>query len=822
MGLQSAMTTALTGLQAAETTIDVVGNNVANSSTVGFKESSAVFATQFLQTQSIGSAPSDTSGGTNPRQTGLGVTVASITPDFTQGTIEVSSNALDVAIQGEGFLIVQGSGQTLYTRNGELQTNANNEIVTVTGNRVLGYGVDDQFNIVETQDLVPLTIPLGEETVAQATENVYMTGTLSPTAEVGDEPEIILSEVLGDGSIEYPDDTDFDLNDFTIVNAPNTNGSSAADAGTVGALAAGDYEYKLTWYTVSDGELLESPASAAISYTNVAGEDIDLSDLPTDAGDSSWTGRLVYRSIDGGDFELVDDLDLLTETWTDDGSALPGDSVVAAAGAVVGDALDDGALDQGNYTYYITFYNEGSGVESRPTSAIGALSVSEVNGRILIEDIPQPVSGEYDAVRIYRNLGDGSSEFYLVDTISDGQTSYVDSVTNAEIEAGGTELDLMGPKASSATALVDVVVRDGDEYTSPFEEGVLSFTGTKGGLQLETKELTITATTTVQDLIDFMDEAMGVDSDVTGQPDDEAFDVTPGGRITDGQIQLTSNMGIENALGVSLTAFRLTPTGSTSTESVSIAFTETQEANGEGSTTNFAVYDSLGIAVNVRITTVLESKDGDNTVYRWYATSQDNEPSSGVDTALGNGTITFDSNGNVISGETAQVAVLRSDTASASPLEFTVDFSQLTGLAVQDSSGNDTSSTMSMSIQDGFPPGTLTSFNVTESGLILGVFSNGTSRPLGQIIMARFANSAGLEQAGNNMYAESVNSGEPIEGIPGEGGLGALTAGAVELSNSDIGQNLIELILASTQYRGGARVITAAQEMLDELMALRR
>ena len=63
MGLQSAMTTALTGLQAAETTIDVVGNNVANSNTVGFKESNVLFATQFLQTQSIGSAPSTSSGG---------------------------------------------------------------------------------------------------------------------------------------------------------------------------------------------------------------------------------------------------------------------------------------------------------------------------------------------------------------------------------------------------------------------------------------------------------------------------------------------------------------------------------------------------------------------------------------------------------------------------------------------------------------------------------------------------------------------------------------------------------------------------------------
>ena len=88
--------------------------------------------------------------------------------------------------------------------------------------------------------------------------------------------------------------------------------------------------------------------------------------------------------------------------------------------------------------------------------------------------------------------------------------------------------------------------------------------------------------------------------------------------------------------------------------------------------------------------------------------------------------------------------------------------------------------------------------------------------------MARFANNSGLQQVGDSLFDVGVNSGDPILGAPGEEGIGSLTAGAVELSNTDIGQNLIELILASTQYRGGARVISAAQELLDELMALRR
>src|SRR3990172_1558791 len=155
MGLASALSTALTGLTAAETTIDVVGNNLANSNTVGFKASEALFAAQFLQTRSLGSQPTSTSGGTNPRQIGLGTTVAEIAPDFSQGTIEISSSATDLAIQGDGFFTVEGqSGESLYTRNGVFTLNSRNEMVTLGGQRLLGFGVDDQFEIQSTQ-LVP-------------------------------------------------------------------------------------------------------------------------------------------------------------------------------------------------------------------------------------------------------------------------------------------------------------------------------------------------------------------------------------------------------------------------------------------------------------------------------------------------------------------------------------------------------------------------------------------------------------------------------------------------------------------------------------------
>jgi flagellar hook protein FlgE len=801
MGLQSAMTTALTGLQGAETIIDVVGNNVANSGTTGFKESDVLFATQFLQTQSIGSAPSADRGGTNPRQIGLGVKVAAINPNFTQGTIEISANPLDVAIQGDGFLIVEGPQGVMFTRNGQIQTNSANELVTVTGNRLLGYGIDDEFNIIESSELVPLEIPLGGSPVTQATQNAYFEGVLSSGVDPEVQASIISSEVLGDASYTFPSDPSFDTGDAQAVIAPDVTATTSATAAAGTGLAAGDYQYRVTWYTDDGtGNVLESPASSFISVPGVlAGDEVQLSNLPVDGSATPiWDGRRIYRSIDGSNFQLIDTIaDVTTATFTDDGTAVPG--------AV----LDDTTLVQGNYTYYVTFVN--GALESRPSAPIGPVT-SGVDGRIRIDNLPQP-TGSFSQIRIYRNLSNNPTEFRLVDTLNAGTTTYIDDAQDSEL---GAEIDFMGIKAGSGTLLTNVLLRDGDTYTTPFQEGVLSFAGKRGVTTLETKQMTITASSTVQDLIDFMEQSFGI---VTGS--DPPHLAAAGGEINDGIISFTSNVGEQNALGVSLSSLSLVPDGETSSTPIAVSFTETQDDLGQGSRSDFIVYDSLGTPINVSITTVLESKTNSSTTFRWFATSGDNEPTTGVSTAVGTGTITFDGNGIIQGDPVASIFIERNQSASESPLELNLDFSRVSGLDQRDRNG-DPVTAVSMTRQDGFAPGTLSSFTITEGGTIRGIFSNGAERPLGQIVMARFANNTGLLQVGENLFATGVNSGEPIIGNPGESGIGTLTAGALELSNTDIGQNLIELILASTQYRGGARVITTAQQLLDELLSLRR
>src|SRR5690606_18584032 len=91
--------------------------------------------------------------------------------------------------------------------------------------------------------------------------------------------------------------------------------------------------------------------------------------------------------------------------------------------------------------------------------------------------------------------------------------------------------------------------------------------------------------------------------------------------IVDGVVTVTSNYGIENTVNIPLTAFRFTPNGADVTQPVTINFSESQAADGPGTTTEFVVYDSLGSPITVRMTTVLEAADSSSTTYRWYATS---------------------------------------------------------------------------------------------------------------------------------------------------------------------------------------------------------
>lgn len=810
MGLSSVFSTAITGLTAAETTIDVTGNNVANANTIGFKQSTAEFSTQFLQTLSLGAAPSSDNGGTNPNQIGLGVQVAAITPDFKQGSLQISSSPSDMAIQGDGMFIVQGSGgQTLYTRNGSFAPNSQNELTTKTGQRLMGYGVDSDFNIQSTQ-LVPLTIPLGSKAVAKATQNVTLQGTLTPTGDVATTGAIIQSGQLGDAAETAPTGA----NPPVLAPVPDTGAAGTTATGVAGGAltAGGTYNYEIVFANGPVGSTNSTetmPSQSVGPITLAAGQQsIALNNIPQDAS-GTYSDIRIYRTAAGGtSYNLVADVPSGTTTYTD-----------TTADAGLGQALNTNSLT-GAYSYYVTYANAiggpGTGIESRPSQLLGPINVA--NGRVELQNLPVDSSGQWKVRRIYRNSVTNPSQFTFVTEIPNmnAGVSYTDSASDASI-ANNAQINLNGPPASANTLLTNVLQYTNGTYQQLFQPGTLTFTGSKGGDQQATQNFTITATSTLADLANFMDQSLGIQSppgtDPTNPIPNDSSGLPPGMSITStGQIKFVSNAGVANAVSIGLSALQLTT--ASGTQAVPLSFNQTQAAVGQSATADVVAYDSLGIPINVHMTAVLQSRTSTETTYRWFANSPQNDPLTGNSTAVGTGLISFDGQGKFLSATNSTVSVDRTHVPSAKPLQFQLDFSQLSGLAAQTAS-------LQAASQDGFPPGKLTSYIVGEDGVIKGVFDNGTQRDLGQIQLARFANPAGLEQAGQNLFTPGVNSGLPIVGNPNQEGIGSIVSGALEQSNTDVGQNLINLILASTQYRGNAQVISTAQTLLDTLLQLR-
>mgnify|MGYP004447353827 FL=1 len=124
--------------------------------------------------------------------------------------------------------------------------------------------------------------------------------------------------------------------------------------------------------------------------------------------------------------------------------------------------------------------------------------------------------------------------------------------------------------------------------------------------------------------------------------------------------------------------------------------------------------------------------------------------------------------------------------------------------------------------QDGYTMGYLDNFKIDSSGIITGVYSNGTNRTIGQIAMATFANDRGLEKAGDNTYVESNNSGMARIGESGIAGKGTLMAGALEMSNVDLSEQMTDMIVTQRGFQSNAKTITTADTLLETVVSLKR
>jgi flagellar hook protein FlgE len=172
-----ALFNAVSGLSNFQRVLDVVGNNLANMSTPGYKRNAVSFRELFSQTIRASSAPTDGGGGINPLQVGLGSSVGSISTQYTQGMLENTGRPTDLAITGNGFFVLGRGNDRVYTRNGGFSLDVDGYLINDNGYYVQGWQAVDG-TITATGEPTNLQIPVGGNSIAKATSTVTFNGNL--------------------------------------------------------------------------------------------------------------------------------------------------------------------------------------------------------------------------------------------------------------------------------------------------------------------------------------------------------------------------------------------------------------------------------------------------------------------------------------------------------------------------------------------------------------------------------------------------------------------------------------------------------------------
>ncbi|MDR0361382.1 MAG: flagellar hook-basal body complex protein [Planctomycetota bacterium] len=300
-------------------------------------------------------------------------------------------------------------------------------------------------------------------------------------------------------------------------------------------------------------------------------------------------------------------------------------------------------------------------------------------------------------------------------------------------------------------------------------------------------------------------------------------------------ISLVSNLGIANAISDVSIRYNNVPH-----EAMFSAEQDYAAPQGGSASATMTFYDSLGNPKTATIRLAMISQDSDFTTWRWYADCVDDtdfpwqvDPATGEIVSnlnVGTGLIRFDKNGNFVNGaeysETQGIIINQSDMGVNEPIwikmlnglsadqQQDLDFSFLTMSAAK----ND----LTLKYQNGAPPGTLDSFQVSLDGLVQGVYSNGIIAPIARLILALIPNMNGLISAGNNLFYTGPASGDAQFGYANVGGRGEIRQMQLETSNVDLSEEFTKLITVERGFQANSRTITTADEMLQELLNLKR
>lgn len=791
--------TALSGIRAANTDLQVTGNNIANASTIGFKSSRTEFGDVYTNSLLGG-------GSATP---GSGVTIQDIRQQFTQGNLKFTQNELDLAVNGAGFFVVTKNDDQLYTRAGTFGLDKDGNIVNSTGALLQGFPADDSGTV--SGILGNLRVDVSSQAPRQTT---FVAGSYNL-----DSNEPVLESV---GSR------------FTSNGTGISEAQLGAKTATTSTLDMGAVATPITFTgtnTTTFNLQRTDPVTGVVS-------DVDIT-LDTGAA-TSLTG--LANLINSANFDSANPVNV--EAYAD-----PLTNTLAfrdlATGTASGIAV---TLDPTSDANALTTAIAGGG-----TLTTGVPEVTNNYGSHTLV-IQGPTGAPVTYVSEYGASADETASELnslagVSATASTSATLYATNAVAGTTFSNNGSFTLNGVTLTSSDVPDMTALRDEINALSTSQLfGITAEVDSNGNLEI--------TSATGRDL-EFGFGIAGGEAEVQGSQgasqiiNDELNAVKIGGEITvtmQEGYSIVSSQPTTPVFGGSLFGSINVPNFFTEVPINSFDPNDQDTYNHATSTT---IFDSLGNSHIMRQYFVKQPYDTADPLtspnhWQMYVqidgqnvgdpdptlpSPQNTEPTMAVfnvhfspdgtlntamtDSMLISNWTPLDSDGlplgalgplNVLQGGTIPVTEPPASSNYQIELDGSTQFGSVFAVEELD--------------QNGYTTGRLAGLDVGPSGIIFARFTNGEAQVLGQVALANFNNVEGLKPVGDTMWAQTFETGEATIGAPGSSSLGLITSGSVEESNVDLSEQLVNLIIAQRNYQANAKTIETANATTQTIINL--
>lgn len=888
------MYSGISGMKVNQTKLDVIGNNISNVGTTAFKSSTAKFSDMLSQNVSDAMAPSQKQGGVNAKQVGLGVQLASIDVVMTQGMMQPTSRALDVAIDGDGFFMVSAgptvygdntlevnhrpgthtitdqslsnsSSQLMYTRDGSFTLDNEGNLLTTDGYRVMGYSLTNDDSSTSA--------------TAQSSSTVSTAGLdfkFGPGSQLNG-----YKVVLGAVGAGTATSCDLDTASKLII----VNG----DFSTPGALTASQIESAVN----------KGVSAAGISQTvSVSGNPVNISDLGSDSiiggADATSPGAVTFAGftlgfsegsgLNGYTFEIGEIAsDVLEVNINPDLKKIIISADFVTQGALTGtglkEAINNKLAEEGfDQTVTVTgsatklanisaktdtgkvatapkstiTLGDGSTVdEANKTGKFGGLTLdfgkmASLNGYTF--KFGETDAGTKTAVSCDTTL---KTVTINVDMTDDNNIASLQDMINKELSNKGLkdcQVTVTGTNFDTGYSNTTIKLTDGVDSTPPTFLSV-------GGFTFEFPEPGDTESVFAGYEIVVGDVN---ESDISVEVDDKAKRIvlkgdfmTPGG-VSKAELQdaindklVKANVIADVSKGITVSGQNKVYTGLTSdtveggdelkapasVEALGLTFDITAGASLNGYKINIGT-----ITAGTKTEAKIDEKNKTITINGDFVTPgaiNAQNIQNALNKTLQNAGI---SQGIRVSGTPQIISGTESEiTLGGTPVqsideEGTINFVDATkDLKSYDGSLKTLKIPDTVKIAGTDTELAVKSYTISSNGVINGVLEDGRVAALGQIAMATFKNPEGLTSLGGNLYSSSVNSGTATLktgiGTLGEdnsSGYGDNLQGMLEMSNVDLAEQFTEMITASRAFQASSKTINTGDEILQEIINLKR